>query len=139
MVCRAWRSKDHAEKGFRTVRRYQIVRHSLMVGFLIAFWATAMTAGHLLFSAVTTGYILVAATPAAVAGAALTACDLTPELFEACRRIAEGQRVQFDWVEADAEHFPGRVIRRRPPPGPPAARCAAILSVDDWRNGAPPY
>ncbi|MGK8505354.1 class I SAM-dependent methyltransferase [Nocardia asiatica] len=47
-----------------------------------------------------------AAIPAAEAGADVVASDLTPELFEAGRRIAADRGVELQWQEADAEALP---------------------------------
>jgi len=47
-----------------------------------------------------------ASIPAAEAGARVTASDLTPELFDAGRRIAAARGVELEWVEADAEALP---------------------------------
>ena len=46
---------------FRKVFLYQIVRHPLMFGFLISFWATPlMTMGHFMFTIITSLYIYIA-------------------------------------------------------------------------------
>lgn len=60
-VFAAWKARPSVDTGFRATLLYRVVRHPLMLGFLIAFWAApTMTAGHLLFAAVMTGYILLA-------------------------------------------------------------------------------
>jgi protein-S-isoprenylcysteine O-methyltransferase Ste14 len=53
--------RAYEEPRFRERGLYRIVRHPLMLGFLIAFWSTPhMTVGHLFFAATITAYILIA-------------------------------------------------------------------------------
>jgi len=47
-----------------------------------------------------------ASIPAALAGAHVTASDLTPELLAAGRARAEAAGAELEWVEADAERLP---------------------------------
>jgi protein-S-isoprenylcysteine O-methyltransferase Ste14 len=55
------RGGELREPGFVTPWLYRIVRHPLYVGWFLIFWGTpTMTAGHLLFATVMSGYILVA-------------------------------------------------------------------------------
>jgi protein-S-isoprenylcysteine O-methyltransferase Ste14 len=54
------RGLDYTPLSFTQRALYKFVRHPIMLGFVIAFWATPhMSVGHLLFSIATTAYIFV--------------------------------------------------------------------------------
>ena len=54
------RGRDYTHLPFVTRALYRFIRHPIMLGFLVAFWAAPhMTIGHLLFSIATTGYIFI--------------------------------------------------------------------------------
>lgn len=56
-----FRSEKYSHVGFKVLGLYKLVRHPIMLGFVVAFWATPrMTVGHLVFSVATTLYILIA-------------------------------------------------------------------------------
>lgn len=54
------RGREYEPPGFKTPALYKYVRHPIMLGFLIALWATpTMTVGHLVLAAAATAYILI--------------------------------------------------------------------------------
>ena len=55
-----WCKREYTSPHFRVRFLYKFVRHPIMLGFVIAFWATPqMSVGHLLFALATTAYIFI--------------------------------------------------------------------------------
>lgn len=60
VVARA-RGRSHQRVAFRQPLLYRVMRHPIMVGFMIAFWAAPdMSVGRMLFASLATGYIVLA-------------------------------------------------------------------------------
>ena len=54
------KGKEYTDLVFKKRFFYRFVRHPLLLGFMIAFWATPkMTLGHLFFAIATTAYMLI--------------------------------------------------------------------------------
>ncbi|MCG8405365.1 MAG: isoprenylcysteine carboxylmethyltransferase family protein [Phycisphaerales bacterium] len=85
------RGRTPRHPGFATPWLYRMVRNPLMLGFMIAFWATpTMTQGHLLFALVNTAYIV-------IIGIRFEERDLLKMLGEEYRRYRERTPMLFPW------------------------------------------
>jgi protein-S-isoprenylcysteine O-methyltransferase Ste14 len=87
-----WQGRASESPAFVTRGFYNFVRHPIMVGFIVAFWATpTMTLGHLVFAIATTAYILIALQ--------LEERDLVTHLGEAYRDYRKRVPMLIPWTK----------------------------------------
>lgn len=85
-----FRGQVYTGATFGTPGWYRWIRHPIMLGFGVAFWATPrMTQGHLLFAVATTGYILL--------GIWLEERDLLAHFGETYRTYRRQTGMVFPW------------------------------------------
>jgi ubiquinone/menaquinone biosynthesis C-methylase UbiE len=90
-----WASGDYADVADRLLPD---------LGALLVGAAGVRAGSRVLDVAAGAGNVAIAA--AAGAGANVVALDVTPELLQAGRRVADRRGVTLDWVEGDAAHLP---------------------------------
>lgn len=85
-----WRGQATPTAKFKTPFLYKFVRHPIYFGFLIVLWVTpVMTVGHLLFAALSTGYIVI--------GAMLEERDLVTYFGDAYRQYQKRVSMLVPW------------------------------------------
>jgi protein-S-isoprenylcysteine O-methyltransferase Ste14 len=110
-VWRHFRGLEQKEIGYRTPGMYRYMRHPIYLGFLIAFWATPdMTAGHLLFAVMTTGYMVFAV-----------------KMFEEPDLLREFGNTYRQYMNATGGFFPR--LGKRPAPAAPSTAPAGARRV----------
>jgi len=87
-----FQGRPYTHPPFMTRGLYHLVRHPIMLGFIIAFWAIpTMSIGHLVFAIATTGYILIALQ--------LEEKDLIDALGDAYRSYRERVPMLIPWTK----------------------------------------
>jgi protein-S-isoprenylcysteine O-methyltransferase Ste14 len=88
--------REYEPLSFQTPGLYKYVRHPLMLGFILAFWATPhMTTGHLVFAGLVTAYVFV--------GIALEERDLIRRFGETYKAYRARTPMLIPWPKRESQ------------------------------------